>query len=202
MTARETDVATSASLLLRVRNPRDSEAWRTFEGIYRPLVLRYCVRRGLQEADAADVAQEVLARVANAIRGFDYSPERGRFRAWLGTITIHQVQTLQSRAGRRPLTGADPAGPAVLSDPDPVWMAEFTEHILAVACERIRGEFEPETWAAFDAVWLRKEKPAEIAQRLGIALHAIYVNKSRVLKRLEAEVLHLAEDMPLAEPDR
>ncbi|HEY2784060.1 MAG TPA: sigma-70 family RNA polymerase sigma factor [Fimbriiglobus sp.] len=197
--ARDSEFPTSASLLLRVRNPQDSDAWQMFEGIYRPLVLRYCRRRGLQEADAADVAQEVFARVAGAIRGFDYAPERGRFRSWLGTITIHQIHTFQARAGRSPTSGADPAGPAGPADPDPDWMTEFTEHVLAVASERIRGEFEPETWNVFEAVWVRQERPADIARRLGIAVHAVYVSKSRVLKRLEAEVLHLAEDMPLAQ---
>ena len=66
--------------------------------------------------------------------------------------------------------------------------------------DRIRSEFEPETWNAFESTWVLKESPARVASRLGTAIHAVYVNKSRVLKRLEAEVLKLAEDLPLA-PD-
>lgn len=189
--------STSASLLLRVRDAQNVEAWRTFESVYGPLIRRYCQRRGLQHADAADVSQEVLARVAKAIRGFEYTPELGRFRSWLGTITANEVRTFLTRTGRRPTVSGDDTIES--PDPDPIWLAEFTEYILAVALDRIRGEFEPATWASFEAVWVRKEPPAEVAQRLGIAVHSVYVNKSRVLKRLEAEVLHLADDLPLAE---
>lgn len=192
----ETDTPTSASLLLKVRDASDVAAWRTFEAVYGPLVHRYCARRGLQPADADDVSQEVLARIARAIRGFDYSAERGRFRGWLGTITANEVRTFLARSGRRPETATDVPEPP---DPDPAWSAEFTEHILAVALDRVRGEFEPATWAAFEAVWVRKEPPADVARQLGTAVRAVYVNKSRVLKRLEAEVLHLADDLPLAD---
>ena len=84
-------------------------------------------------------------------------------------------------------------------EPDPHWNQDFTNHILAVAMDRIRGEFEPETWNAFEAAWVRQEPPSQIAARLGTAIHTIYVNKSRVLKRGQelgltfAPVLHAAK---------
>lgn len=189
---------TSASLLLRIRDARDGDAWDSFVAVYGPLVRRHCVRRGLQDSDAADVAQDVFARVAKAIRSFDYAPERGRFRGWLGTIVANEIATSRAKAGRRPVAGgmADDA-----PGPDPSWDRAFTEHVLAVATDRVRPEFEPATWEAFEATWVRKEPPEAVAKRLGTAIHAVYVNKSRVLKRLEAEVMRLAADLPLI-PDR
>lgn len=194
----EPDVSTSASLLLRVRDPANRTAWETFESLYGPLIRRSCRRRGLQEADAADVSQEVMTRVAKSIRSFDYAPERGKFRAWLGTITTNEVRSFQTRIARQPKTRAG-AEFLDVTEPDPTWNTEFTEHVLGVACERIRDEFEDTTWAAFESVWLRNTPPGDVARRLGIAIHTVYVNKSRVLKRLEVEVLHLAEDWPFAE---
>ena len=188
------DDATSASLLVRVRDAADAVAWRTFEGVYGPLVRRSCVRRGLQHADAADVSQEVLARVATAVRGFEYAPEKGRFRAWLNTVTANAVRSFRAKSARRPVAAAFDAEAA-----DPAWDGEFTAHLLAVACDRVRPEFEPATWAAFEAAWVRNEPATAVAARLGVAVHAVYVNKSRVLKRLEAEVRHLADDLPHAE---
>jgi DNA-directed RNA polymerase specialized sigma24 family protein len=184
---READ--TSASLLLRIRDPHDNAAWATFVGVYSPLVSRYCVRKGFQSADADDVAQEVFARVARSIASFDYAPEKGRFRGWLGTITAHAMASHRTPHSA-PLL-ADPP------QPDPEWNRDFAEHVLAVAMDRVRGEFEPATWAAFEGTWVRQEAAADVAARLGVAIHAVYVNKSRVLKRLEAEVLALAEDVPL-----
>ena len=95
------DVSTSASLLLRVRDPAKREAWGTFELLYGPLIRRSCRRRGLQEADAADVSQEVMTRVAKSIRGFDYVPERGKFRTWFGTITTNEVRSFQTQTPHR-----------------------------------------------------------------------------------------------------
>lgn len=187
---------TSASLLLRIRDPQDHEAWTTFVNVYSPLVRRYCARKGLQPADAADVAQEVMARVAKSIPAFDYDPTRGRFRAWVGTLVAHQIATHRAKAAQAP-----PPAPLAADVPDPAaadphWDHEFTEHLLAVSMDRVRGEFEPATWEAFAATWVRHEPPAAVAARLGIALHAVYVNKSRVLNRLQAEILLLAADLP------
>lgn len=197
MTAERMEQNTSASLLLRIRNAQDVDAWQMFVSIYQPLVERYAIRRGLQYADAADVSQLVLSKVSQAIRGFDYSPERGRFRGWLGTITANEVKTFQARQGRQgPVVDEAHSTP---HEPDPLWNAEFIDHVLAVALDRIRPEFTPATWAAFEAAWVRQEAPGAIATNLGIALHTVYVNKSRVLQRLEKEVLILAEDFPFSD---
>jgi RNA polymerase sigma factor (sigma-70 family) len=185
------DADTSASLLLRIRNPHDNDAWTTFVNVYSPLVRRYCARKGLQPADTADIAQEVMSRVAKTIPTFDYDPQRGRFRSWFGTLIAHQIASYHARNGRSPspLIEEMPA-------PDSQWNQDFAEHVLAVAMERIRSEFEATTWDAFTATWIRQEPPTAVATKLGIAVHAVYVNKSRVLNRLQSEILHLAADLP------
>jgi DNA-directed RNA polymerase specialized sigma24 family protein len=74
---------TRPSLLLRLREPADQEAWRHFVDAYGPMVYRYARQRGLQDADAADLTQIVLLQVSGSVRRFDYDPQRGRFRGWL-----------------------------------------------------------------------------------------------------------------------
>jgi RNA polymerase sigma factor (sigma-70 family) len=195
--AERNEVDTSASLLLRIRDPHDNDAWTTFVNVYSPLVCRYCARKGLQPADAADITQEVLARVAKTIPTFEYDPERGRFRGWFGTLIANQIATHQTRNGKGPTLK-----PLMDDTPslDPQWNHDFTEHVLAVSMDRIRGEFESTTWEAFTATWIRQEPPAIVAAKLGIAIHAVYVNKSRVLTRLQTEILHLAADLPQMPP--
>lgn len=188
------DADTSASLLIRIRDPQDRDAWTTFVAVYSPLVRRYCVRKGIQAADAADVTQEVMGRVTKSIATFEYDPLRGRFRSWLGTLIAREIATHKARDGRRPNGLMFPEETAA---PDRLWDDEFTDHVLAVAMDRCRGEFEATTWAAFEATWVREEPPAEVASRLGLAVHAVYVNKSRVLKRLETEIRLLADDLPI-----
>src|SRR4051794_28075980 len=79
--------ATRASLLVRLRDPQDGEAWRQFVQLYASVVYGFARRRGLQDADAADLMQDVFRAVSAAIGRLDYDPQRGSFRSWLYTVT-------------------------------------------------------------------------------------------------------------------
>ena len=193
---------TRPSLLVRIRDPRDAESWRWFVELYTPPVLRYCRLRGLQDADAADVTQEVMAQVARSMHSFRYSPARGRFRDWLGIITRRKVNRHLKKknlgttgAGGDGIVQANLDPRAIESDAE--WSAEFNAQILRAALDRVRPCFGAGTWNAFASVWLKNQSAAEAARALGVSLEAVYVAKSKVLKRLEQEVLELAEDFPL-----
>ena len=175
--------------------------------IYSPIVRNYCLQRRLQRSDADDIVQEVMATISTAIRKFDYDPTRGKFRSWLGTIAANrirsnmekrsnrQVQSLNSDRSFETEAGQTPQ-PQLCSDPDSTWVEIFSERIYETACKRIRPEISDLQWSCFEATWIRNENAADVAHALHIPVHQIYVNKSRVLKRLEAEVLILAEEIP------
>lgn len=188
---------TRPSLLIRIRDPHDREAWELFVDTYVPLVYRYARRLGLQDADAADIGQEVLSEVARCIQSFEYQPDRGRFRDWLGTLVRRRVSRFLKKKGREasdaPEDESSAAGPCPA---DAGWDDEFNARILAAALERARPHFEPVTWRAFEGVWLENRRAAEVAAALGLPIEVIYTAKSRVLKRLEEEVRILAEDVP------
>ena len=195
-------LATRPSLLLRIRDSGDAEAWRTFVDIYGPVIFRYCRRRGLQDADAADVTQDVLAQVAQSIRSFEYRPERGRFRGWLGTVTHNKMLRFQERVARSVRgEGGDRQshdnGALAEEGADSEWTEWFNAEVLRIALERVRPNFEPETWRAFELVWIEDRSAADAASMLGRPVYTIYLAKSRVLSRLREEVLMLAEDSPI-----
>jgi len=195
---------TRPSLLLRIRNGQDADAWHLFVELYAPLVIRHCRRRGLQDADSTDVTQEVLIEVARTIRKFDYQPERGRFRDWLWTITNRKLAQFFSRqnrnqAGTQAVELLDGHG---IMTCEPQWSAEFDAEVLRVALAHARPHFEPTTWRAFELAWLESSSAAAVAIELGIPIETVYVAKSRVLKRLEEEVQILAEDLPHVLPLR
>ncbi len=191
-------VATSPSLLLRIRNASDHEAWSTFQEIYLPLIRSFCVHWGLQTADAEDVAQEVLVAVARTMPSFDYQPERGRFRAWLGTVTVNKIKSwyasphVQGQKGQVALVDQ-----RTQTNPSTDWAVMFSEHIFQTACQRVRSQCDPQTWHCFQATWIEHKDAPVVARDAGISVHTVYVNKSRVLQRLEKEVRMLAEDFPL-----
>jgi RNA polymerase sigma factor (sigma-70 family) len=130
--------STRPSLLLRLRDPGDVTSWNSFAEIYGPLIRGFCRGSGLQEADASDVSQEVLTQVARSIRSFEYEPDRGRFRDWLGTVTRHKISRFISLRDRidRPLGGEESTGhfDAIESpEADTEWTAAFHDRILQVA---------------------------------------------------------------------
>ncbi|NOX54887.1 MAG: sigma-70 family RNA polymerase sigma factor [Planctomycetes bacterium] len=111
-------LATQSGLLIRLRRPDDAEAWREFVSRYAPLVYRYARRHGLQDADAADLTQEVLQAVALALPGFEYDRRQGRFRSWLYAVARHHLLKFWRRAARSvPVAGTldDRVGPAISS---------------------------------------------------------------------------------------
>jgi RNA polymerase sigma-70 factor (ECF subfamily) len=167
-----------------------------FADTYTPLIYRYCQQRGLQAADAADVTQEVLAQVARSISNYDYQPERGRFRNWLGTVTRNKIRRFREGKGRHACGREDELAELPAPEPDPDWTAHFHAEVFRLACERVRGQFTPTSWQAFELVWLERRSAPKVANELGLPVEAVYVAKSRVLKRLREEVLMLAEDLP------
>jgi RNA polymerase sigma factor (sigma-70 family) len=190
---------TRPSLLLRIRDANDSDSWADFATIYGPVIRGYCRLRGLQEADADDVSQEVLAQVARSIDSFDYEPGRGRFRDWLGVLTRNKIVRFLEVKGRGvPGAGLD-FSTVPLSSPgeDPEWLAEFHARVLEAALVRIRDDFEPGTWDAFERIWGGDRPAPEVARALGMTIDAVYAAKSRVLRRLRNEVLAVADDLPL-----
>ena len=196
---------TSTTLLVRLRDPSDAEAWDRFTTVYCPLIRRYCLRRGIQESDTDDIVQNVLASVHRSIGGFEYQPQRGRFRAWFGTITANEVKRFFHRKNRQPRQvhplqedEEEPISGTAISDPDEHWVELFSDHILQVACDLIRSEFASQTWSTFECLWAQRMEPAEVARLLGISIANVYLHKSRVMRRLEQVILELAEDVPHA----
>jgi RNA polymerase sigma factor (sigma-70 family) len=192
---------THPSLLIRLRDPQDQKAWALFVDTYVPMIYRYARRVGLQDADAADISQEVLSEVARCIRSFEYQPDRGRFRDWLGTLVRRRISRFLKKKDRS-LTDAteDEASEGDPCPADAGWTDEFNARILAAALERARPHFEPVTWRAFECVWLENRRAGEVAAELKLPIETIYTAKSRVLKRLEEEVRILAEDVPQLVP--
>jgi RNA polymerase sigma-70 factor (ECF subfamily) len=191
------------SLLLRLRDARDADAWQQFVRLYAPLVYGFARRRGLQDADAADLTQEVLRAVAGAAGRLDYDPRRGSFRGWLFTVVRNKVLNFYER-GRRHCPGSGDTAvqallegrPAGAEDEAALWELEYRRGLMATALEQVRGDFHGSTWEAFRLTALEGRKPREAARTLGTSVAAVYKAKGRVLARLRDHVRQLQESCP------
>ena len=105
---------TRPSLLIRVRDPADQAAWQEFVEIYRPVILRLARQKGMQAADAEDVAQEVLTAVAKAVEQREHDPKRAKFRTWLHRVANNAILDALTR-GKPDRGSGDSALQAVLN---------------------------------------------------------------------------------------
>jgi RNA polymerase sigma-70 factor (ECF subfamily) len=190
---------TRASLLLRLRDQQDGAAWTQFVDVYGPLVYHYARRRGLQDADAADLTQEVLRSVAQAMRRFHYDRARGNFRGWLFTATRHELARFRAGVQRHPQAGVSDID-RLLEDQQAAsgterdeWDREFDQGLFDWAAQQVRGEVQGPTWEAFWRTAVEHVGPREVADALGMSVGAVYVAKSRVLARLRAVIEEVQE---------
>ncbi len=184
MTAPLRTPATRPSLLVRLRDGGDEAAWREFDQAYRELILRYARHRGLQQADAEDVRQQVLLALSRALLEFRYDPARGRFRDYLGRVVRHAA----IRQMRRPIVVSselDGLGdaPTGNDEQDPLWEREWMLHHLRRAMSTVRRAFEPRSIEVFDAL-LAGSEVATVAAAHGLSPQAVHKIKQRIRDRL------------------
>jgi RNA polymerase sigma-70 factor (ECF subfamily) len=195
---------TRRSLVLRLRNLDDEAAWKEFMEIYEPLVYRIARRKGLQEADARDLCQDVFRGVASAIERWDPDPAKGKFRSWLFRIARNMLVNFLVRERRQPRGSGRTsiqelleAQPAVDSDAQAEFALEFKRRAFRWAAQRVRNEFTESTWQAFWQTGVQNRPVEEVAGELGMSAGAVYVARSRVLARLRDRVEQLTEDTGL-----
>lgn len=190
--------STRPSLLVRIRNAEDDRAWGQFLELYGPLIYQYGRRRGLQDADAADLTQEVLSAVAAGARQLDYDPGRGSFRGWLFTLAHHKLHDLLARQ-RRPGQGQGNSAAQELLEQQPareeaLWDEEYEHRLFAWAAEQVRSDFTDSTWQAFRKTAVEGKGAREVAEELGLSVGAVYIAKSRVQARLKELIQQVRED--------
>jgi RNA polymerase sigma-70 factor (ECF subfamily) len=184
--------STSASLIYRVGQMGDENAWKRFVELYTPLLHRWCSSLGLSDADASDFTQEAMVSVIRSLPGFRYDPSKS-FRAWLKTILLNSWRKHLRKLSRDPVRPGDPdlhAG----SDPGVILEdAEYREHLLRKALAIAERDFEPLTWRACWLCAMGERPTEEIAKELGMTVNAVYLAKSRVLRHLRNELRGLLD---------
>jgi RNA polymerase sigma-70 factor (ECF subfamily) len=172
--------------------PLDQAAWEEFVKRYGPSVLCWCRRWGAQEADALDVSQVVLSKLAVQMRHFVYDPSRS-FRSWLRAVALNAWR--DSVDARRPdaasgesevlerLHGLEARDDLVRSLEE-----RFDLELLEEASRRVRGRVEPRTWRAYELTAVDGLSGAEAAGQLGLSVAAVFTAKASVLRKLREEI--------------
>jgi RNA polymerase sigma-70 factor (ECF subfamily) len=195
-------IPTRRSLLIRLKNWDDQEAWRAFFDTYWKLIYNAAIRAGLNEAEAQDVVQETVIGISRRIPEFVYDPAKGSFKTWLMRQTTWRIAgQLRKRlpveaAPATPRTAGrttamervpDPAIPALES----LWDEEWENNLLDAAFRRVRSKVDAKQLQIYD-LCVRKRWPAsKVAQDLRVGTARVYLAKHRVGNLLKKELLDL-----------
>ena len=186
--------STSLTLLFTLRShPADESAWNRFAERYQPLIMQWCLHKGLNQNDARDVSQEVMLRMARFIRHFEHDQKQS-FRSWLKTVTHNAwhdwAKKEQKFSGGHndehllySLEGRDDLVERIES--------EHNSELLELAMLRVQLRVSEPVWRAFELSSLHGLDVAIVADQLNMESARIYGAKSRVIKFLREEIQRL-----------
>jgi RNA polymerase sigma-70 factor (ECF subfamily) len=191
---------TRESLLIRLADAADAAAWDEFAAIYRPVIVRIGLRKGLQATDADDLAQQVLMSVSRVIGDWEKDPDRGTFRGWLRTVARNAISNLIQRSPKDKAVGGSAflqACQAVNTPSDEIerWIDDEHERaVLRLAAARVERQVSPTTWQAFWRTASDGESVPNVAEALGVSVGKVYGARGRVMRMLQHEVAKLRDD--------
>jgi len=185
---------TPISLLERLHQPKQDEAWARFVALYTPLIYYWARRVGLQTQDAADLVQDVFTVLVQKLPEFQYDPHKS-FRGWLRTVTLNKWREKQRRLAVPAADGGsqDLAELPAPEGGDPFEDVEYRHQLVGRALRLMQAEFQPSTWKACWEHVVSGKPPEQVAAELDISVNAVCVAKSRVLRRLRQELTGLLD---------
>lgn len=188
---------TRLSLIGRLGDRADQEAWFEFVEIYEPLVFNLVSRSGVQYSDAKEITQQVLTKVLTSIDSRDHENAAGTFRGWLHRITRNATIDFlrKSRRQQQHLAAADLDQ---LLDQNQIDEAEFhleyERQLFEWASGQVKQTVTEANWIAFWSTTVEGEAIPHAAERLGVAAGTIHVARSRIMSRITRMIQeHLAE---------
>ena len=182
---------TRASLIVRLADAQNAQAWDEFARLYQPVVYRLALRRGFQHADAEELVQEVMLAVARAVDGWVPDQDRGRFRDWLHRIARnlminfltrrkHQVWGTGKSDMQQMLEAKSEAESAITQ----MFEIEIRREGFRWAAKQVQKEVKQSTWQAFWMSAIDDVPVTEVARQLGMSVGSVYIARSRVMARL------------------
>lgn len=191
---------TRQSLLVRLHN-NSGDAWPEFLEVYEQAIYEFSRRRGLQDADAWDVTQEVLAAVEKKVATWHPDPSKGKFRGWLFRVARNIAVDKVIDQSRRAAASGDTKVAQLLAElpqsaeqQSTIFWVEYRRTLMNWAVEQIKPEFKESSWRSFLMTTVEGQKPEHVAQELGLSVGSVYAAKFRIVARIRKQVAQFDDD--------
>lgn len=186
---------TSPSLLIRLRQTSDEEAWGKLYSLYTPMIMAFCTKKGCTYDMSCDVVQETFMRLMRVMNNFEYDRNKGKFRSFLFKVVASRINDIYRKRKRMVNCGTDTQHAALMNKEDenqshPLdgWDEQFEETLLVKALERVRIKVTETTFRSF-CLSVIEDRPVDyVSEKLDILPNAIYQHRSRVMNLLKKEV--------------
>ena len=179
---------THVTLLGRIKDRADRNAWQEFNDRYGELIRGFARRRGLQAADCDDVAQDVLLSLSQAMERFEYDPGKGKFRSYLKTVTLRAIfRRNRRKGGEIDLEHIEEATAAASRDQqiEEAWEMEWRDYHLRQAMKTVELNANPSDVRAFKRYAIEGRDAQDTAAALELSLDQVYQAKSRITRKLQ-----------------
>jgi RNA polymerase sigma factor (sigma-70 family) len=182
--------STRMTLLDRIRDPGDQEAWNEFVALYGLLIHGFIRKRVPQDEDAKDLTQEVLASLLKGT----YEPGKGPFHKWLLTVVLNKIRSFFTRSSRQVLLASSTDLDEHPAKAEEEWEREHKQCLFDHAAKSVRAETDPRHWEAFWLTAVEGKTGNEVAQSLGLTLTNVFCVKSRIMTEIRERVQLLQEE--------
>jgi RNA polymerase sigma-70 factor (ECF subfamily) len=194
---------TRYSLLARLGRGSDHQAWSDFVSVYQPALYRYVRSRGLQDADAWEVVQEVFLAVHRSVDRWS-QPGRGSFRAWLLRIAFNvSVDEMRRRQRQAVATGSSSVRELLAeheaADDGAECRRQWRQWAFFWAAGEVQRQTTESAWRAFWLTAVEQQDPGEVARLLQTSVGAVYAAKCRVLARIRTAAAQLDQEIDVSE---
>ena len=191
---------TQWSLIVRLQDPRDQEAWMKFSENYHSAIIQSLLRKGLMQQDAEDIAQQVMMSVANTLSKRPHDPDRAKFRTWLERVIRNAAINALRDSSKRVVAKGGTDSLSQLSslpsqdDASELLAQEYQNQLVRIASKAIEGEFQPVTWQMFWRSTVLGQPIEQVASELGKQVGSVYASRSRVMRRLRMEIERIQDE--------
>jgi len=182
---------TNAALLAALHDASSTEkmlAWESFVSLYEPVIRKVARKFGCSEQDLEDVTQQVHMIFVDEQK-FSFDKAKGMFRAYLKTVTIHEVILLWRKIPRE-LTGIETESSAIYSA-EIEFERSYREKLLQIALVSVQRNVDPIQYEAFELYGRRGMPAQQVAQKLGKTIDYVRQSKSRLMKLVRSEIARL-----------
>ena len=195
--------ATRSTLLVRLKDLDNQQAWQEFFDVYWTLLFNFARRAGLNESDAEEVVMDTVETVARKIEDFEYNRQTGRFKSWLLTIVRFKLgdrfRKKKRQAEKGEVASLDEIAEGQVMDADApelekIWDAEWQKRMIDMALERVKQLVGHKQYQIFHCYVIQEQAAEDVAEFLEVSKAQVYVAKNRVGKIFEAELKLLASE--------